>query len=405
MPDTERIRVLIVDDIAETRENIRRSLQFDSEIEVAGTARSGNEAIQLSKELKPDVIIMDINMPDMDGISATEEIRKANPFVQVIILSVQSDPSYMRRAMLVGARDFLSKPPSIDELIAAIRRAGKMAAEIKQKQVQAVAQRVGTGPLTGPLAAQFGKIIIIYSPKGGTGCTTIATNLAIALKNDDNNVLLVDGNIQYGDVVVFLNEQVKNYVLDLTTRVDEIDSDVVQEVVSTHSSSGIKILAGSPSPEQASKVSGEEFGKLLDFLRGIYDYVVVDTASYLTEVVQASLDVTDLIVLVTTQDIPAIKNSSLFLNLTDASGIQRKRIVFVMNQYDRRISISTERIAENLKQEIAIAIPFDEKLMVTNSINRGVPLIIDHKNHPVSKGISALGQIIVKKLAQIDDPE
>ena len=79
MPDTERIRVLIVDDIAETRENIRRSLQFDSIIEVAGMARSGNEAIQLSKELRPDVIIMDINMPDMDGISATEEIRKIVP--------------------------------------------------------------------------------------------------------------------------------------------------------------------------------------------------------------------------------------------------------------------------------------------------------------------------------------
>ena len=55
MPDEERIRVLIVDDIAETRENIRRSLQFDSAIEVAGTARSGKEAIQLAKELKPDV--------------------------------------------------------------------------------------------------------------------------------------------------------------------------------------------------------------------------------------------------------------------------------------------------------------------------------------------------------------
>jgi pilus assembly protein CpaE len=402
MPDTERIRVLIVDDIAETRENIRRSLQFDSVIEVAGTARSGSEAIQLSKELKPDVIIMDINMPDMDGISATEEIRKIIPFAQVIILSVQSDPSYMRRSMLVGARDFLTKPPSIDELIAAIHRAGKMTAEIKQKQVAAAAQRAGTGPLTGPLMTQFGKIVIVYSPKGGTGCTTIATNLAIALKNNEKNVLLVDGNIQYGDVVVFLNEQVTNYVMDLTPRVDDLDIEVVQDVVATHSTTGLQILAAPPNPEHSSEVNGEDFGKLLDFLRGMYDYVIVDSASYLTEVVQASLDVTDLIVLITTQDIPAIKNSSLFLNLTDASGIHRKRIVFVMNRYDKRISISSERIAENLKQEIVVAIPFDEKLMVTNSINRGVPLIIGHKNHPVSKGITELRNLIVEKLAQID---
>lgn len=72
----EKIRVLIVDDIAETRENIRRMLQFDSNIEVVGTARTGKEAIALSQSAKPDVIVMDINMPDMDGITATQEIKK-----------------------------------------------------------------------------------------------------------------------------------------------------------------------------------------------------------------------------------------------------------------------------------------------------------------------------------------
>ena len=133
MPDNDKIRVLIVDDIAETRENIRKLLQFDSEFEVAGAARSGKEAIELSKELKPDVVLMDINMPDMDGITATEMIRRNNSFSQIVILSVQGDPNYMRRAMLAGARDFLTKPPVFDELTAAIRRAGKMARDGKQK--------------------------------------------------------------------------------------------------------------------------------------------------------------------------------------------------------------------------------------------------------------------------------
>src|SRR5512133_2046739 len=123
----EKIRVLIVDDIAETCENIRRMLQFDNNIEVVGTARTGREAMQLSQQLKPDVIIMDINMPDMDGVTATQEIKKKSAFIQIVILSVQSDPSYMRKAMLAGARDFLSKPPMIDELTDAIRRAGALA--------------------------------------------------------------------------------------------------------------------------------------------------------------------------------------------------------------------------------------------------------------------------------------
>jgi pilus assembly protein CpaE len=130
----EKIRVLIVDDIAETRENIRRMLQFDNNIEVVGMARTGREAIQLSQQAKPDVIVMDINMPDMDGITATQEIKKKSPFIQVVILSVQSDPSYMRKAMLAGARDFLTKPPMIDELTDAVRRAGVLAQEERREK-------------------------------------------------------------------------------------------------------------------------------------------------------------------------------------------------------------------------------------------------------------------------------
>jgi len=114
MADGNKIKVLIVDDIAETRENVRKLLQFESDIEVVGAARTGREAIQMSQELLPDVVLMDINMPDMDGITATETIRQKTPHVQVVILSVQGDQNYMRRAMLVGARDFLTKPPMAD---------------------------------------------------------------------------------------------------------------------------------------------------------------------------------------------------------------------------------------------------------------------------------------------------
>lgn len=129
----EKTKVLVVDDIAETRENIKRMLSFEQAIEVIGFARTGREAIEQAAALKPDVIIMDINMPDMDGIQATTEVKRKFPFIQVVILSVQSDPSYMRRAMLSGARDFLTKPPMIDELTEAIKRAGAMAHEEKKK--------------------------------------------------------------------------------------------------------------------------------------------------------------------------------------------------------------------------------------------------------------------------------
>ena len=129
----DKIRVIIVDDISETRENIRKLLQFENDFEVVGVGRTGREGIDLTKEVKPDVVIMDINMPDIDGIVATESIRRLVPYTQIVILSVHGDPNYMRRAMMAGARDFLTKPPSVDELTSAIRRAGKMAQDERAK--------------------------------------------------------------------------------------------------------------------------------------------------------------------------------------------------------------------------------------------------------------------------------
>ena len=256
----QKVRVLIVDDIAETRENVRKLLQFEADIEVAGVAKSGKEGIELSQEYDPDVVLMDINMPDMDGISATEAILRKLPYVQVIILSVQGDQNYMRRAMLAGARDFLTKPPMADELISAIRRAGEIAQKERTKLVQA---RNVSASTVASVASGFsltqGKVITIYSPKGGTGCTTIAVNLAMALHNEDTRVTLVDGNFQYGDVAVFVNEQGKNTIVDIATRVDELDPDIVESVMINHAASGLHVLAAPSRPEYAEKISGDQF--------------------------------------------------------------------------------------------------------------------------------------------------
>jgi len=399
MPVGDKIRVIIVDDVSETRENVRKLLQFESDVDVVGMARTGNEAIQLTQELNPDVVLMDINMPDMDGITATEAIRSKQPAVQVVILSVQSDQNYMRRAMLAGARDFLTKPPMGDELISAIRRAGSMAQSERSKnvQVQALPTAGSINALMG-YAAPKGKIVTVYSPKGGTGCTTLAVNLALTLHNEDTRVALVDGNLQYGDVAVFMNEQGKNTVIDLAPRADELDPEIVEEVMLKHAASGIHILAAPSRPEYAERVSSAQFSTMLEYLKQIYSYVVVDTASLLTDVTLAAIDVSDILVLVTTQDIPSIKNCRLFLDLSQTLGIERNRILFAMNRYDKRINITPERVAENLKQEVSSVIPLDEAT-VMKAVNRGVPFVLDSKNQPASRGIFSLAESVRARIA------
>jgi pilus assembly protein CpaE len=404
MPVQEKVRVLVVDDISETRDNILRMLQFDINIEVIGAARNGKEAIELSQKLKPDVIVMDINMPDMDGIAATEAIRRKLPYVQVVILSVQSDPNYMRRAMMAGARDFLTKPPSIDEFTAAVRRAGAMAQDEREKQGATAAGGGGNGSQSASSQpSNRGKVIAIYSPKGGTGATTIAVNFALALKTEDNKVALIDANMQFGDVAVLLNEQAKNSVLDLTPRVDDLDKEVIEDVFINHAASGIRVLAAPPRPEMAESVIADQFNKLIQYLRQIFTYIVIDAASYLTDVVLSGLESADQVILITTQDIPSIKNCSAFLTLSDGIGIKRDRILFVMNQYDKRITISPERVGESLHQEIVSIIPFDDR-MVSGSINRGVPFMLDNKLHPIAKSIQTLVDLVRERLNKVEEP-
>jgi len=395
----EKIRVVIVDDVAETRENVKKLLQFETDVDVVGIARTGKEAIQIAQELSPDVVLMDINMPDMDGIAATEAIRAKQPAVQVVILSVQSDQNYMRKAMLVGARDFLTKPPMGDELISAIRRAGEMARVEKSKSAQVQVMPVA-GSISGlaGLRGPKGKIISVYSPKGGVGCTTIAVNLALTLNNGDTRVALVDGNFQFGDVAVFVNEQGKNTILDLAPRAEELDPEIVEEVMVKHSGSGLHILASPSRPEHAEKISSSQFSRVLEFLSQMYAYVVIDTATLLSDVTLAAVDLSDLIVLVTSQDIPSIKNCRLFLDLLQNLGVERGRILFVMNRYDKRISITPERVAENLKQEVSLAIPLDEAT-ATKSVNRGIPFVLDNKNQPISRGVFSLAESVRARVA------
>lgn len=400
MADAEKVRVLVVDDISETRENIRKLLQFETDIEVVGAARSGKEAIEFVAETRPDVVLMDINMPDMDGITATEIIRKQNPYVQVVILSVQGEQNYMRRAMLVGARDFLTKPPMADELTSTIRRAGQLAHEEKSKGISANVSQVPN--LNQPISVAStgrGKIIMVYSPKGGVGCTTVAVNLALALHNEETESALIDANLQFGDVAVFLNEQGKNSILDLTPRADELDQEIVDSVMIKNATTGLRILSAPSKPENAEKIKAEQIGKLLDYLRRIYTYIIVDTSSFVNDITLAVLDMCDVIVLLSSQDIPSIKNNRLFLDLMLTLEIPKEKVIFTLNKYDKRISITPEKIGENLKLQVGAVIPLDERVVIP-SVNRGVPFVIDNKTQPAAKGIFSLAEAVRSQIME-----
>jgi pilus assembly protein CpaE len=396
------IRVLLVDDIPETVNNIKRMLQFDPIIEIVGQATDGRDALQKVKELDPDVVLMDINMPDMDGITATQHIRQRYIYTQVVILSVQNDPNYMRRAMRSGAHDFLSKPPMMDELTSVIKRAGNISIE-QRSMAEASMSMSGMKTSGGMVSMVQGKSICVYGVKGGAGTTTIAANLAVALRSKNNKVCLVDGNNQYGNVPVLFSMQSKFNVLDLLSRVEELDPDIISEVMLHHEASGVDILAAPPRLENAEQVVPELFATLVKYLRRYYHYVVIDTSSYLNELTLSAIESADITVMMSTIEITALKNANSFLVLYRALGFNPNKLMFVLNFFDRREHISPDRISESLHQPIEMALPLDEKNEVRESVKRGVPLNVELRTNILSRNIFELAKRIEDRFKKMDD--
>jgi pilus assembly protein CpaE len=109
-------------------------------------------------------------------------------------------------------------------------------------------------------------------------------------------------------------------------------------------------------------------------------------------------------ILVTTQDIPSIKNARLFLDLTDIMKIPRKRVLFVMNRYDKRIGITPEKVSDSFRHEIVSVLPMDERAVIP-SINRGVPFILDDKTRPISRALLSLAEIVRQRLEELSQME
>jgi pilus assembly protein CpaE len=395
---SDNIRVMIVDDLPETRENVRKLLQFEQDIEVIGQAGSGEEAIEMAQEHRPDIILMDINMPGVDGIGASQKISESVPQSQIIIMSVQSDSNYLRRAMLAGARDFLTKPFGGDELVAAIRRVHDKRPTVTSTPSAARGTAAGVPVQTVPVM-QEGKIIAMFSPKGGSGCSTIAVNVAVALAKIGHRTVLVDGSLQFGDVAVMLNMKELTSLVDLTDRASELDTELINSVVQLHRSE-LNVLLAPPRPEMAEVVTGEHMKSLMDSLRLNYDFVIVDTSSSLNDISLSILDGADRIVLVTEQSLPSLKNVSRFLNLAESLEYEQFKVWLVVNRASEKQGISIKNIGATLKRTVVMTIPEDE-VAVSAAANQGVPLVTGStQRRPVSVALGRLAQHAVKELAE-----
>lgn len=413
-----QITIMLVDDIPETRENIKKLLAFESDMKVVGTAGTGREGVDMATQMKPDVIIMDINMPDMDGLQATSLINKSVPQSAVIMMSVQDDADYMRRAMLAGARDFLAKPVNIDDLTNTIRTVYRNHEAIRKqyslaqmatpadalKASQLLEQGIGERP---------GHVIVVYSPQGGSGVTTVSTGLATSLMKKGVRVLLIDADLQFGDVATFLAIQSQITAVEIAEDVDDLDPEHFDNVVATHAS-GLKVLVAPSRPEMAEVLFKlpNVIAQIITKVKSSYDYVVVDTSTNLNDINLALFDVAHKIVIVTTPSLPAVKNTKFVLDLFDKIGYEPDRTTILLNKvYTERerkaATLATDRIQTFFRRPIAMEIPVVDERLIMAAILKGVPITLAERDRskPPVKQLYDVAKLLSDALSGEGTPE
>jgi len=377
------ITVVIADDIPTTRDDIKRLLYFEEDIEVIGEASDGYEAVALAEELKPDVILMDINMPRMDGIEATERITTNNPQTAIVIISIQGENEYLKKAMAAGAREYLIKPFTAKELSETIRKVY----ESQQKRNMAW---IGT-KIEKPdnLPQKRGKIISFFSTKGGVGKTVVAVNLAMQLSKDvQKKVVLLDLDLSAGDAALMLNIAPITSIVDLVKEQEELSYNLLEVFLLPHVS-GLKLLAAPERPEFSEYVTSKHVEEILRILKDNFDYIVVDLPAYYSDTNISVLEDSEYIILLLNQDITSLKRAKIDLEILKKLNLEQK-VKVVLNKKGNN-GFKPEDIEKVLGTKIFSSLIEDERTVVS-SVNKGNPFVLSAPKSKIALSIAELSE-------------
>lgn len=373
-----KIKILIADDIEETRSLIVRLLSIkDEEYEIVAQAANGQEVIELIPKCQPDIVLMDINMPVLNGLEAAEIIETKFPNVMVIIMSVQSDHEYLKKAMFIGAKDYIIKPFTCEQLVESIENTYR---KYHEKTVVTRKQKMHDA-----------KIISFFSTKGGVGKSVISSNYGLLLaKNPDARVLIWDLDLQFGDQGLLFDKQKCKTLTDL---VDESAFEVMADADNyiEKITDNMHLLCAPTTPEKAEFISKEVIGQLMVLFKENYDFIILDLGVNYDEITLTALDLSDKVLFITTPDILSLKNTKLGLNVMKSLNYENAKVNVIVNKFSSSYAIKPTEIEELLHFKIAAYIP-EENKDFASAINLGKPILSNHKfkNHSLFKNLSKI---------------
>lgn len=372
-------KILVIDDDQNVQRLLRVTLKQEGfEVVVAG---DGTEGLRLWASEAPGLILLDVNLPKVDGYQVATRIREsedASTHVPIIMLTAEKDVSQKVRGLRAGADDYLVKPFHQAELLA---------------RMKSLLSRFSAKGPTSAGTAPLGKLLAFYGAKGGVGTTTIAINTAIALHAEqDRRVVLVDGVLQFGDHRVFLDLGNDRKSISELSSVHTIDSDLMESVL-VHHDSGIDLLLAPPNPEEGDRVTEAQMVQILDVLRTMYDYVIVDVEKRLGDLTLSILDHADQIFIVMTADLSCLKNVRLALEALARIGYEGSKVKLLLNRSNAFTGISVQAAEGVLKRTFEHKITNEYRVAISAQ-NSGTPFSYTKADSPLGREMAALAAAI-----------
>ncbi len=368
------VRLLLVEDVAQVSQYIRNLLNAQDQVQLLDVLADGRQALDQVAQLRPDVLMIDsLLQGKLGGLQLLERIRASGVDLPVVLITVPQRP--VKIAPEMGIVRVLSMPFSGYDFMSAVQA-------VKQEHLALSPDSTS-------------RTFVVHGPKGGLGKTTLAFNLAVAMAQQRGmRVILVDGSLQFGDVRALLRvPDSAPSVLQLPTdRVSEAD---LEQVV-WRDPSGIDILLAPPRVEMAEMVTVRDMEKTLSLLKRVYNVVVVDTPTVVTDMVLAYFDASDVIIEMVTADWTAVRNTRLMAQTFEAIGYPMERVCYVLNRAGAPGAIEPRVVIEQLGRPPDFTLPSDGRLVV-DANNQGVPFVLVEPRAPVSIDVARIATALMSR--------
>jgi len=374
-------RILVVDQDFETRAEIQKGL-VRAQFIVMGGVGYGAEALSLASELKPNVVLVGVEDPPSRALQTIESMSELLPDSPIIAYSSLTDSESARKAVVAGARDYLTKPLKMNEVVKAVQAALSQ----HERRRALLAGDSDTSPKSA------GMIITIFGAKGGIGKTTTAINLASAfVAINAGSAVVVDMDTVFGDVAMMMDVPVEASLVDAADKVDELDRESIGSYLGRHSS-GVRVLPAPFEPTDWRNVSPDGVEKVLTLLAQTHDFVILDCPATFTDLVAVALDRANVVLLLTSLDITSIKDTTTALKLLSNGMNNEEKIKLVINRPTNVNSVGEEDVSKVLRREVVWSVPHDAE--ISASLQLGTPVVIDRPLSAVSETIREMAAML-----------